>query len=126
MAEQAGLYHNISTLVTDTEVKLAFDSAQIVRINLDFPWTTVNLAAFALNCLTVLTVNAVVLVWLKMKENTLVSASKSSIRRFVITEKAPTRAFSWLKAATTAFTFKTLLRHYAKRVLTPRSLNMKL
>ena len=33
------------------------------------------------------------------------SASKSSIRRFVITEKAPTRAFSWLKAATTAFTF---------------------
>ena len=28
------------------------------------------------------------------------SASKRSIRRFVITEKAPTRAFSWLKAAT--------------------------
>ena len=54
------------------------------------------------------------------------SASKSSIRRFVNTEKAPTRAFSWLKAATTAFTFKTLLRHYAKRALTPRSLNVKL
>ena len=48
------------------------------------------------------------------------SASKSSIRRFVITEKAPTIAFSWLKAATTAFTFKTLLRHYAKRALTRR------
>ena len=44
-----------------------------------------------------------------------------AIRRFVIMEKAPTRAFSWLKAATTAFTFKTLLRHYAKR-----SLNVKL
>ena len=29
-----------------------------------------------------------------------------------ITEKAPTRAFSWLKAPTTDFTFKTLLRHY--------------
>ena len=29
---------------------------------------------------------------------------KNSIRRFVITEKAPTRAFSWLRAATTAFT----------------------
>ena len=29
------------------------------------------------------------------------SASKSSIRGFVITEKAPTRAFSWSKAATT-------------------------
>ena len=43
-----------------------------------------------------------------------------------ITEKAPTRAFSWLKAATTAFTFKTLLRHYAKWALTPWSLNLKL
>ena len=40
-------------------------------------------------------------------------------RSCTITEKAPTRAFSWLKAATTAFTFKTLLRHYAKRALTP-------
>ena len=38
----------------------------------------------------------------------------------------PTRAFSWLKAATTAFTFKTLLRHYAKQALTPRSLYVKL
>ena len=37
-----------------------------------------------------------------------------------ITEKAPTRAFSWLKAPTSAFTFKTLLRHYAKWALTPR------
>ena len=43
------------------------------------------------------------------------TGSKSSIREFVITEKAPTRAFSWLKAATTAFTFKTLLRHYANQ-----------
>ena len=39
---------------------------------------------------------------------------------FTITEKAHTRAFSWLKAPTSAFTFKTLLRHYAKRALTPR------
>ena len=45
---------------------------------------------------------------------------------FTITEKAPTRAFSWFKAPTSAFTFKTLLRHYAKRVLTPLSLNVKL
>ena len=54
------------------------------------------------------------------------SAAKSSIQRFVITEKAPSRSFSWLKAATatTAFTFKTLLRHYAKRALTPLSLNV--
>ena len=54
------------------------------------------------------------------------NAWKSSIRRFGSTEKAPTRAFSWLKAATTAFIFKTLLRHYAKRALTPRSLNVNL
>ena len=42
-----------------------------------------------------------------------------------ITEKGPTRAFSWLKAPTSAFTFKSLLRHYAKRALTSRSLNVK-
>ena len=29
-------------------------------------------------------------------------------RSFTITEKAPTRAFSWLKVPTSAFTFKTL------------------
>ena len=45
---------------------------------------------------------------------------------FTITEKAPPRAFSWLKASSIAFTFKTLLRHYAKRALTPKSLKVKL
>ena len=39
---------------------------------------------------------------------------------FTITEKAPARVFSWLKAPTSAFTFKKLLRHYAKQTLTPR------
>ena len=37
---------------------------------------------------------------------------------FTITEKAPTRAFSWLKAPTSAFPYKTLLRRYAKLTLT--------
>ena len=37
---------------------------------------------------------------------------------FTIMEKAPTRAFSWLKAPST-FTDKTQLRHYAKQALTP-------
>ena len=32
-----------------------------------------------------------------------------------ITEKAPTRTFSWLKAPTSAFTFNTQVKHYAKR-----------
>ena len=51
-----------------------------------------------------------------------ISASKSSIRRSVITEKAPTRAFSWLKCLLPL----SHLRQYAKRALTPRSLNVKL
>ena len=38
---------------------------------------------------------------------------------YTITEKAPTKAFSWLKAAITAFTFKTLSKHNAKQTLTP-------
>ena len=46
--------------------------------------------------------------WAGLEDTVRVSAPKSSIRMFVSTEKAPTRAFSWLKAATTAFTFKTL------------------
>ena len=37
---------------------------------------------------------------------------------FTSTEMAHTRVFSWLKAHTSAFTFKTLLRHYAKQALT--------
>ena len=41
-----------------------------------------------------------------------VKRSLGSTTGCTITEKAPTRAFSWLKAATTAFTFKTILRHY--------------
>ena len=39
---------------------------------------------------------------------------------FTITEKAFTMAFSWLKAPTSAFTIKTLIKHYAKQTLTPR------
>ena len=64
---------------------------------------------------------------------TVSSVSTRAVKRSIgsttgctITEKAPTRAFSWLKAPTSAFTFKTLLRHYAKQALTPRSLNGKL
>ena len=47
-------------------------------------------------------------------------------RSCTISEKAPIMAFVWLKAPTSAFTFKTLLKHYAKWALTPRSLNVKL
>ena len=43
-----------------------------------------------------------------------VELETEDMQRFVITEKVPTRAFSWLKASNSAFTFNTLLRHYAK------------
>ena len=55
-----------------------------------------------------------------------VSASKSTFEGLQSRRRPLSRAFSWLKAATAAFTFKTLLRHYAKWALTPRSLNVKL
>ena len=35
---------------------------------------------------------------------------------FTITEKAPTRASSWSKVPTSAFTLKTISRHYVKEV----------
>ena len=41
-------------------------------------------------------------------------------RRFHNHGEAPTRAFSWLKVPSSAFTFKTSLRYYAKQTLTPR------
>ena len=50
--------------------------------------------------------------------------TKVILRFFTIT--APTGAFSWLKAPTSTFTFKTLLRHYAKRALTPQKVDVKL
>ena len=47
------------------------------------------------------------------------SLKRRSIQMVVITEKAPTRAFSWLKVATTTFTFQT-------QALTPGQLDVKL
>ena len=41
-----------------------------------------------------------------------------------IPEKVPTRAFSWLKVPTSVFTFKTLLRQYAKQA--SKHIDMKL
>ena len=64
--------------------------------------------------------------WADTVHTSAANRSIGSTAGCTITEKAPTRALSWLKAATTAFTFKMLLRHYAKRALTPQSLNVKL
>ena len=40
---------------------------------------------------------------------------------FKITDKAPTRAFSWLKAPTSAFTFKALLGAFSVIVKSTRT-----
>ena len=40
------------------------------------------------------------------------------LRFYLITEKDPTTAFSWLKVPTSALTFEALIRHYAKQVQT--------
>ena len=45
------------------------------------------------------------------------AADDPSVSQSVLTQKAPTRAFSWLKAPTSAFTFKI---YYAKRAMIPR------
>ena len=58
--------------------------------------------------LTMMTTRTVATICMFGGGHVVTSASKSSIRRFVITEMAPSRAFSWLKASTTAFIFKTL------------------
>ena len=47
------------------------------------------------------------------------SGHRTSGHYFTITENAPSRAFSWLTAATIAFTFKNLLRHYANQPTRP-------
>ena len=43
-------------------------------------------------------------------DSVLILNSVLNVKAVVAAFNPPTRAFSWLKAATTAFTFKTLLR----------------
>ena len=59
------------------------------------------------------------IVWEEIQDSA-VKLSIGSTTGCTITEKAPTRAFSWLKAPTSALAFKTLFRHYSKWALTPR------
>ena len=71
-AAEVEIYHNVTAYSQDKEIELYFDSEQYIHINLNFPWTTLNLVTFVLNNLTVITINVLVLVWLKLKERTLV------------------------------------------------------
>ena len=71
-ATEVEIYHNVTAYSQDTEIELYFDSEHYIHINLNFPWTPLNLVVFVMNNLTVITVNVLVLVWLKLKERTLV------------------------------------------------------
>ena len=71
-ATEVEIYHNVTAYAEDKEIELYFDSEHYIHINLNFPWTPLNLVVFVLNNLTVITVNVLVLVWLKLKERTLV------------------------------------------------------
>ena len=120
----AGLYRNIMCGVTRLKLYHNVQDCQVVKNICNFTsWTKFwggQAASDSAECRVNKQIITRLLRWSADKKSChSSSASKRSIRRFAITEKAPTRAFSWLKAATTAFTFKTLLRHYAKRALTP-------
>ena len=106
---------NITNSVSGRQLKFSFKlfPLRFVIGLVVAPWSLVTASC------TSATNNIIICTHLLLPAALAISASKSSIRRFVITEKAPNRAFSWLKAATTAFTFKTLLRHYANQPVRP-------
>ena len=55
-----------------------FSPDNLTSINQDFPWTRTNLAIFITNNVTVVSVNLLVLVWLKLKENRAVNEPSRS------------------------------------------------
>ena len=57
-------------------------------------------------------------IWVSASEPSIRAANDPSV--FIITEKAPTMAFSWLIAPTSIFTFNTQLTLYAKQACTPQ------
>ena len=72
MPKVEDFYTNIKLFSNSTEQNLSFELKDAVHVNLNWEMTIFNLFAFITNTLTVLLVNVVVLVWLKIKENTLV------------------------------------------------------
>ena len=50
---------------------------------------------------------------------------QASAANRLIGKVVQSRAFSWLKAPTSAFTFKTLLRHYAKPGVDPPTVSRR-
>ena len=72
MPEEEGYFTNIKTFFNGTEQNLSFDFDTEVYINSNWETSIFNLVTFLTNNLTIFLVNVVVLVWLKIKENTLV------------------------------------------------------
>ena len=63
---------SIKTYSNWTELNLFVDLKEIVYVNSNWEMSIFNLVIFITNNLTILLVNIIVLVWLKIKENTLV------------------------------------------------------
>ena len=63
---------NIITFSNGTEINFLLDLNDTVNINTNWDTSMLNLVVFITNNLTILLVNVMVLVWLKIKENTLV------------------------------------------------------
>ena len=63
---------NVKTYSNGTELNIFVDLTETVFVNSNWEMSTFNLIVFITNNLTILLVNIVVLVWLKIKENTLV------------------------------------------------------
>ena len=72
MSKVEDFYTNIKLFSSLTEQNISFELKDAVHVNLNWEMTIFNLFTFITNTLTVLLVNVVVLVWLKIKENTLV------------------------------------------------------
>ena len=72
MSKVEDFYTNIKLFSNLTEQNISFELKDAVHVNLNWEMTIFNLFTFITNTLTVLLVNVVVLVWLKIKENTLV------------------------------------------------------
>ena len=72
MSNEKDYYRNIVTFSNGTEQNLSFDFKDAVNVNFNWERSVFNLLTFITNNLTILIVNIVVLVWLKIKENTLV------------------------------------------------------
>ena len=65
-------YTNITAFINQNEINMSFDVKELVYVNFNWKVSIMNLITTMTSTLTVLLVNALVLLMLKLKENTLV------------------------------------------------------